>query len=50
MSPPSCRAYLADAFQSHLQSNELLHEVFHFQPAVEPEEKLTPLEKRMFRR
>ncbi|EFN57609.1 hypothetical protein CHLNCDRAFT_142687 [Chlorella variabilis] len=43
------RAYLADAFQSHLQSNELLHEVFHFQPAVEPEEKLTPLEKRMFR-
>ncbi|KAI3438373.1 hypothetical protein D9Q98_000805 [Chlorella vulgaris] len=43
------RAYLADAFQSHMQGNELLHEVFRFQPAMDPEERLTPLEKRMFR-
>lgn len=43
------RAYLAEAFQSHMQSNELLHEVFQFQPADEPEERLTPLEKRLFR-
>jgi hypothetical protein len=43
------RSYLADAFQSHLQSNELLHEVFQFSPAEEPEERLTPLEKRLFR-
>ena len=51
--PPSathcCRAYLAEAFQSHLQSNELLHEVFRFQPSGEPEERLTPIEKRLFR-
>ena len=46
---PCCRAYLADAFQSHLQSNELLHEVFRFQPSGEPEERLTPIEKRLFR-
>ncbi len=32
-----------------MQSNELLHEVLRFQPAAEPEERLTPLEKRMFR-
>ena len=44
-----CRAYLAEAFQSHLQSNELLHEVFRFQPSGEPEERLTPIEKRLFR-
>jgi len=44
-----CSAYLADAFQAHLQRNELLHEVFRFTPAEEPEERLTPLEKRLFR-
>ena len=43
------RSYLAEAFQAHLQSNELLHEVLRFQPAVEPEEKLSPIEKRLFR-
>ena len=32
-----------------MQRNELLHEVFRFQPADEPEERLTPLEKRLFR-
>lgn len=48
-SPPARSSYLADAFQSHLQSNELLHEVFRFSPAEEPEERLTPLEKRLFR-
>lgn len=32
-----------------MQSNELLHEVFGFSPAGEPEERLTPLEKRLFR-
>jgi hypothetical protein len=32
-----------------MQGNELLHEVFRFQPAMDPEERLTPLEKRMFR-
>lgn len=42
-------AYLADAFQAHIQGNELLHEVFSFSPADEPEERLTPLEKRLFR-
>lgn len=47
--PPTRSSYLADAFQSHLQSNELLHEVFRFSPAEEPEERLTPLEKRLFR-
>ena len=46
---PPRSAYLADAFQSHMQSNELLHEVFRFAPAEEPEERLTPLEKRLFR-
>lgn len=46
---PCCRAYLAEAFQSHLQSNELLHEVFRFQPSGEPEERLMPIEKRLFR-
>lgn len=47
--PPRRSAYLADAFQGHLQRNELLHEVFRFSPAEEPEERLTPLEKRLFR-
>ena len=47
--PCCCRAYLAEAFQSHLQCNELLHEVFRYQPSEEPEERLTPLEKRLFR-
>lgn len=32
-----------------MQGNELLHEIFQFQPAEEPEERLTPLEKRLFR-
>ncbi|KAL4447978.1 hypothetical protein ABPG75_005197 [Micractinium tetrahymenae] len=43
------RAYLAEAFQAHMQSNELLHEVFRFSPSEEAEERLTPLEKRLFR-
>ncbi|PSC68232.1 Interferon-related developmental regulator 1 [Micractinium conductrix] len=43
------RAFLAEAFQAHMQANELLHEVFRFSPADEPEERLTPLEKRLFR-
>jgi hypothetical protein len=47
--PPARSAYLGEAFQAHLQSNELLHQVFQFQPAYEPEERLTPLEKRMFK-
>lgn len=46
---PHRSAYLADAFQGHLQRNELLHEVFRFSPAEEPEDRLTPLEKRLFR-
>lgn len=46
---PTRSAYLGEAFQAHLQSNELLHQVFQFQPAYEPEERLTPLEKRLFK-
>lgn len=43
------RRYLASGFQPHLQGNPLLHEVFDFTPATEPPERMSALEKRLFR-
>lgn len=40
---------LAGGFQAHVQSNELLHAVFDYNPATAPPEKLTALEKRLYR-
>jgi hypothetical protein len=43
------RSLLGDGFQAHLQANTLLHCVFEFSPRSEPQDKLTAIEKRMFR-
>ena len=43
------RRLLAEGFQAHLQSNPLLHQIFEFEPREERPEKLSPLEKRMYR-
>ena len=43
------RRFLAEGFQAHLYSNPLLHEVFRFKPRYEAADRLTALEKRMFR-
>lgn len=45
----SLRRLLAEGFQAHLQSNPLLHQIFEFEPREERPEKLSPLEKRMYR-
>eukprot|EP00475_Leptophrys_vorax_P024911 TRINITY_DN34607_c0_g1_i1.p1 TRINITY_DN34607_c0_g1~~TRINITY_DN34607_c0_g1_i1.p1 ORF type:complete len:338 (-),score=24.83 TRINITY_DN34607_c0_g1_i1:130-1014(-) len=42
------RKFLADGFQRHLQENELLHEVFGYQPRTEKKEVFqTAVQKRM---
>ncbi|KAK9823814.1 hypothetical protein WJX72_005686 [[Myrmecia] bisecta] len=43
------RRYLAEGFQIHLQENPLLHQIFGFEPREQRAERLTPLEKRMYR-
>lgn len=43
------RRFLAEGFQIHLQHNPLLHQIFEFQPRGERAERLTPLEKRLYR-
>ncbi|GAB4824115.1 hypothetical protein N2152v2_011161 [Parachlorella kessleri] len=43
------RRFLAEGFQTHLQDNTLLHQVFNFSPRNERPEKLSAWEKRMFR-
>ncbi len=44
------RRFLAEGFQVHLQQNPLLHQIFSFEPREERPERLTPLEKKMYRR
>ena len=43
------RSFLGEGFQVHLLSNPLLHQVFGFRPTEEPPERLTSLQKRMYR-
>jgi hypothetical protein len=43
------RRFLAEGFQIHLQQNPLLHQIFDFEPREERAERLTPLEKKMYR-
>ncbi|KDD74035.1 hypothetical protein H632_c1633p1, partial [Helicosporidium sp. ATCC 50920] len=43
------RKFLAQGFQVHMQHNPLLHQVFKFRPRTERAEKLTSLEKRLYR-
>ena len=43
------RRFLAEGFQTHLQHNPLLHQIFGFEPRAEKRDRLTPLEKRMYR-
>lgn len=43
------KQHLADGFQVHLLRNSLLHEVFDFVPTSEAPEKLSALEKRLYR-
>ncbi len=43
------RRFLAEGFQIHLQQNPLLHQIFAFEPREERAERLTPLEKKMYR-
>ena len=43
------RRFLAEGFQTHLQQNPLLHQIFNFEPREERTERLTPLEKKMYR-
>lgn len=43
------RRFLAEGFQIHLQHNPLLHQIFNFQPREERAERLTPLEKKLYR-
>ncbi|KAK9836965.1 hypothetical protein WJX81_003040 [Elliptochloris bilobata] len=43
------RRLLGQGFQPHLLHNPLLHQVFNFEPRGQPSERLTRLEKRMFR-
>ncbi|BDA43174.1 probable interferon-related developmental regulator 1 [Coccomyxa sp. Obi] len=42
------RRFLAEGFQTHLQFNTLLHQVFDFEPLQE-RERLTAVERRLFR-
>ncbi|DBA83033.1 TPA: hypothetical protein ACH3X1_006807 [Trebouxia sp. C0004] len=43
------RRFLAEGFQIHLQQNPLMHQIFDFEPREERAERLTPLEKKMYR-
>ena len=43
------RHFLAEGFQIHLQHNPLLHQIFGFEPRGERADRLTPLEKRLYR-
>ena len=43
------RRFLAEGFQIHLQQNPLLHQIFNFEPREERAERLTPLEKKLYR-
>lgn len=43
------KQHLADGFQVHLLRNSLLHEIFEFEPTAEAPERMTALEKRMYR-
>uniref|UniRef100_A0A1D1ZUG1 Interferon-related developmental regulator N-terminal domain-containing protein n=1 Tax=Auxenochlorella protothecoides TaxID=3075 RepID=A0A1D1ZUG1_AUXPR len=43
------RRFLAEGFQAHMQDNPLLHEVFNFHPRQEAADRLTALEKRLYR-
>lgn len=43
------RTFLGEGFQAHLQGNSLLHEVFNYRPRAEQAERLTALEKRLYR-
>lgn len=43
------RRFLAEGFQIHLQQNPLLHQIFNFQPREERAERLTALEKKLYR-
>ena len=43
------KQHLADGFQVHLLRNSLLHEIFDFEPTAEPPERMSALEKRMYR-
>ena len=43
------RRFLAEGFQTHLQQNPLLHQIFEFEPRGEKADRLTALEKRLYR-
>ena len=43
------RRFLAEGFQIHLQQNPLLHQILNFEPREERAERLTPLEKKLYR-
>ena len=43
------RRFLAEGFQVHLQQNPLMHQIFNFEPREERAERLTPLEKKLYR-
>lgn len=43
------RRFLAEGFQIHLQQNPLMHQIFNFEPREERAERLTPLEKKLYR-
>ena len=43
------RAFLGEGFQVHLLANTLLHQIFNFRPTQEQPERLSALEKRMYR-
>lgn len=43
------RSFLGEGFQVHLLQNSLLHQVFNFRPTLEQPERLSALEKRMYR-
>ena len=43
------RRFLSEGFQVHLQQNPLLHQIFNFEPREDRPERLTPLEKKLYR-
>lgn len=43
------RRFLAEGFQIHLQQNPLMHQIFNFEPREQRAERLSPLEKKLYR-
>ena len=43
------RSMLGSGFQPHMQQNPFLHTVFRFRPQEDPNDRLTPADKRMMR-